>query len=499
MREEAAGVGSAPDGRYRVRVVSDRSEPRVDRISVRAVAIGLGAGFLAGLLAILTRELGPGSSVAIFMLAVTIAAVTGGIWAGVAAALVSSLAVPIIEHPGVGLEFEQLRDVVAAVVFLAIAAVVGLVVGNAAAERRRATVREREARLLAYLSTKLLSGDIPDRVLDELVDVLLEPFALAMCSVQVTLDGQPMSASAARDGIEPGGPTVIIPVVVASIPLGTLTVERPAKGRPFTKRERELLEAATRQAAVALDRARLDARARLAQLDAETNQLRAAMFSSVTHDLRTPLASIKAGVTSLLDTSTVHDADQQRELLTTILEETDRLNRLVGNILDLARIRAGALIPRRVPTAVDEVAEAVVARMRPQLGPAVIELQISSEELPEIPADPVQVDQVLTNLLENAARHSPRGGTVRVYVGVANAAIRVRVADEGPGIPPEQREKIFEAFYRGREDPERPGSGLGLAIARAIVTAHGGSIWVEETTGGGSAFVFDLPTAEAVG
>ncbi len=465
---------------------------------MRAVAIGLGAGFLAALLAILTRDLGPGSSVAIFMLAVTIAAVTGGIWAGVAAALVSSLAVPIIEHPEVGLEFEQLRDVVAAVVFLAIAAVVGLVVGNAAAERRRATVREREARLLAYLSTKLLSGDVPDRVLDELVDVLLEPFGLATCSVQVTLDGQQMSASSAREGLEPGGPTVIIPVVVASIPLGTLTVERPAKGRPFTKRERELLEAATRQAAVALDRARLDARARLAQLDAETNQLRAAMFSSVTHDLRTPLASIKAGVTSLLDTSTVHDADQQRELLTTILEETDRLNRLVGNILDLARIRAGALIPRRVPTAVDEVAEAVVARMRPQLAPAVIELQISSEELPEIPADPVQVDQVLTNLLENAARHSPRGGTVRVHVGLTNAAIRVRVADEGPGIPSEQREKIFEAFYRGREDPERPGSGLGLAIARAIVTAHGGSIWVEETAGGGSAFVFDLPNEEAV-
>ena len=127
-----------------------------------------------------------------------------------------------------------------------------------------------------------------------------------------------------------GGPTEVIPVVVANIPLGTLIAERPAGRRPFTRDERLLLEAATRQAAVALDRARLDARARLAQLDAETNQLRAAMFSSVTHDLRTPLASIKAGVTSLLDASATHDERQQRELLTTILEETDRLNRLVG-------------------------------------------------------------------------------------------------------------------------------------------------------------------------
>jgi two-component system, OmpR family, sensor histidine kinase KdpD len=285
--------------------------------------------------------------------------------------------------------------------------------------------------------------------------------------------------------------------VVASIPLGTLVAERPARGRPFSKRERELLEAATRQAAVALDRARLDARARLAQLDAETNQLRAAMFSSVTHDLRTPLASIKAGVTSLLDEQAPHDATQQRELLTTILEETDRLNRLVGNILDLARIRAGALIPRRVSTAVDEVAEAVVARMRPQLQNVRVELLLAPD-LPEIPADPVQLDQVLTNLLENASRHAPPGSTVRIHVARSTAMIRIRVADEGPGIAPEEREKVFEAFYRGREDPERAGSGLGLAIARAIVTAHGGRIWVEETTGGGSALVFELPIDEPI-
>ena len=173
------------------------------------------------------------------------------------------------------------------------------------------------------------------------------------------------------------------------------------------------------------------------------------------------------------------------------------MNRLVGNILDLARIRAGALIPRQVPTSVDEVAEVVVARMRARLGSVRLELAIAPD-LPEIAADPVQLDQVLTNLLENAARHSPSGGIVRVHVGLAEHGVRVRVSDEGPGIPPEQREKVFEAFYRGREEPERPGSGLGLAIARAIVTAHGGRIWVEETTGGGAAMVFDLPIDEEV-
>jgi two-component system sensor histidine kinase KdpD len=468
----------------------------VDQVSVRALAIGLGAAVCGAILVVLTRDLGPGAGVAIFMLAVTIAAVSGGIWAGIVTALLSSVMLPWIEQPAQGFQFEQLRDVIASVVFLAIAAVVGLVVGNAAAERRRATEREREARLLALLSSKLLTGDVPDRVLDEFVALLIDPFGLAMCSVQVVLDGHEMSAVARREDVELGGPSEILPVVVASVPLGTLTTERPARARSFTRREKELLEAATRQAAVALDRARLDARARLAQLDAETNELRAAMFSSVTHDLRTPLASIKAGVTSLLDVSTVHDATQQRELLLTILEETDRLNRLVGNILDLARIRAGALIPRRVPTDVQEVTEAVLARMRNQLDRVRVELQIP-EELPEIAADPMQLDQVLTNLVENAARHSPPSGAVRIHIAREGEAVRVRVSDEGPGIPLAQRELVFEPFYRGREEPERPGSGLGLSIARAVVTAHGGRIWVEETAGGGTALVLDLPIEEA--
>src|SRR5437762_10771308 len=160
------------------------------------------------------------------------------------------------------------------------------------------------------------------------------------------------------------------------------------------------------------------------------------MFSSLTHDLRPPLASSKAGVTSLLDHTVQHDAAQQQELLQTILEETDRLNRLVGNILDLARIRAGALIPRRAPTAVDEVAEAVVARLRPALRARDVGIELMlTPELPEIPADPMQLDQVFTNLLENAAAHSPAGGTIRLHASSTGKSVRIRISDEGPGIP----------------------------------------------------------------
>jgi two-component system sensor histidine kinase KdpD len=315
--------------------------------------------------------------------------------------------------------------------------------------------------------------------------------------VRVELDGHQLSARAARPGLTPGGPDTVVPLVVGPVSFGTLRVERPSGRRPLGPHEHLLLEAASKQAAAALDRARLDARARLAQLDAEANQLRAAMFSSVTHDFRTPLASIKAGVTSLLDRSVEHDPTQERDLLTTILEETDRLNRLVGNILDLARIRAGALTPACNEAGLDEIAEAVVARVGPRLDHVRVVLEIA-EDVPSVAVDEMQIDQVMTNLLENAARHSPSGGDIRLSVAQSGDDVAVRVVDAGPGVALEDRDRVFEAFYRGASIPDSPGTGLGLAIANAIVKAHDGRIWVEDAPGGGAAFVFEIPIRDPV-
>ena len=186
---------------------------------------------------------------------------------------------------------------------------------------------------------------------------------------------------------------------------------------------------------------------------------------------------------------------QERELLTTVLEETDRLNRLVGNIMDLAKIRAGALAPQRELLALDEIVNAVLARMRTDLG-GVTARTVIRPDVPEISADPVQLDQVLTNLIENAARHSREGGEIQVTAAVFGSGVQIRVVDHGPGIPAKERTKVFEPFYRGEGPPDRPGSGLGLPIARAIVIAHGGRIWIEGAPGGGAAVVFELPIAE---
>jgi two-component system sensor histidine kinase KdpD len=475
-------------------------EARSPQLTPRGVLIAVLAPTAATGAALLLSRRGPSSAVALYMLAIVGAAVAGGFWSGLIAATIGSIVFGVT-YGNYATQIDQTGDLVAAVVFLAVALVVGLLVGSASEERSRAGRREREAQLLSHLTTKLLSGEVPDRVLDDFAWVLLDPLGLATCEIIAELDGTEIRARAERPGVEAGGPKETVPLVVGNVGFGSLTAERPLGRRPLTKDQRLLLEAAARQAAATLDRARLDARARMAQLDAETNQLRAAMFSSVTHDLRTPLASIKAGVTSLLDLSVRHDPAQERELLTTVLEETDRLNRLVGNILDLAKIRAGALTPARIPAAIDEIVEATIARMRPQYGSVRVRASIGAD-LPDVSVDPLQIDQMLTNLLENAIRHSPPGGAVEVQVamlpGTAPPVVRVRVVDQGPGIAPEERERVFEAFYRGAQSPERPGSGLGLAIAKAVVVGHGGRIWIEGGPDGGAAVVFEFP-AEVAG
>jgi two-component system sensor histidine kinase KdpD len=265
-------------------------------------------------------------------------------------------------------------------------------------------------------------------------------------------------------------------------------VERPGERR-LDQEDRRLLRAIAGQAALALERARLDAQVRDALLESEANRLRAALFASVTHDLRTPLASITAAVTSLLEDEAAHSLDQRRELLVTVSEEAERLDRVVGNIIDLARIRSGTLSLDRQLVPLDEIVDAVLARLRPALGAFRVRTVIRAD-MPMLSVDPIQLDQVLTNLLENAARFSPPGGEILVSATAWLSRAEVRVSDRGPGIPPEERERVFEEFRGGDGGG---GVGLGLSIARAIVQAHGGRMWIEPSPGGGATVAFELP------
>jgi len=235
------------------------------------------------------------------------------------------------------------------------------------------------------------------------------------------------------------------------------------------------------------ERAAFDAR-----LDAAVNESRAGFLAAMTHNLRTPLASIKASVETLEDPTAALDDGTRAQLLSTAHEETERLERLVTKVLELSRIHAGAIQPRREPTDVGEVTRGAVRRLRYLAARDRVRLGVADDAVVAI-VDPDMIELVLVVLLENALRVAPAGTDVSVEVGRIGDACEIRVIDRGPGVAPEYREKIFEEFVRVEGAPDSTGSGLGLAIARALVVAHGGTIRVTDTTGGGATFVVIIP------
>jgi two-component system sensor histidine kinase KdpD len=465
------------------------SRLRAAVVSVLAPAAALGVGLVVQP----ERELG---ALSLFLLAVVAAAVIGGIWAGVGSSVLGFLALNwFFTEPLHTLRVDDRDDVVAIVTFLVVALVVGSVVARAVEESVRASRREREARLLNLFATKALSGRPLDQVLNDLATALIDALRLSTCAIDARVGSRPIAIRHSAPGHAPG-PTTAIAIASGDETYGTLTAARPAEGEEPSPEDVRLLESAARQIAVILDREALDERARAARTDAEESRARAALFASVTHDLRTPLASIKASVTTLLQEELELVPEQRLELLRTVVEETDRLNRLIGNILELARVRAGALVPAKVPTALDEVVESVLHRMQPALGHVSVRTML--RDAPDVAADPVQIDQVVSNLLENAVRFAPAGSEIVVSVVPWHAGVQVRIVDHGPGIAPADRERVFEAFARvdASERDGSGGSGLGLTIAKAIVLAHGGRIWIEGVPGGGTAVTFELPIVD---
>ena len=239
---------------------------------------------------------------------------------------------------------------------------------------------------------------------------------------------------------------------------------------------------------------RLSTEVRRAELAAQANELEAALFAGVTHDVKTQLAAITTSVASLVDGQDFSEVDR-RAHLDTIKQEAERLHRVVNNLLDVARLKAGALEPKKQPGAIDELMESVVHRLRHLLEGRAIEIRVG-DDVPEVPMDVVQIDQVLTNLLENAVKFTPSGSPISLSAIGSAEVVRVVVSDRGSGIRKEQRGRIFEPFERAGESTS--GTGLGLAVANAIVVAHGGRMWVSDNPAGGAAFTFELPCGPPV-
>lgn len=432
----------------------------------------------------------------LYMLGVVAASLAAGLWGGLAASALSFIGLNVFFTPPLHtFRVQKSEDFVALIAFGLVAGSVAALLTRARDEQTRAERRERETWHLYQVASRLLGGERVDRALDQFANSLVELFDLERCEVYTLNSGRNRLAAAAGSPLARGSARkpLVFALNTERGPLGELRIYlRDAS--PFGESDRTLVETFAAQVALAVEGTRLDSERRLAQAEAEASRIRAALFSSVTHDLRTPLASIKASATSLLDEGVRFESKEREELLTTIVEESDRLNRLIGNLLDLSRLRAGALVPEKSPTAIEDVIESVVARLRPLTAGRQVRIRVR-EGIPDVPMDVLQIDQVLTNLLENALRYSPATSEIEVSAAQWQSWAEVKVADHGSGIPSDERSKVFQEFYRREVAGTPGGTGLGLAIARAIVIAHAGEIWIQDTPGGGTTVTFRLPLA----
>ena len=402
----------------------------------------------------------------------------------------------------------QTQNWIALGVFVIVVILVSRVVASLKDARSLAMEREQNARRLFELS-KLLLGE---KELAELLETVTTSVQLTFGfdAVVLLLQGPEkleVGASAGQQftpeelsqlipeiGVpatlfrrsEDGARTLFSLALTASgKPMGLLVM----RGRQAQSPDAELLSTFANHAALAIEQAQLKKQALQAKLLEETDRWRRALLGSVSHDLRTPLASIKAAASGLSDSSADLDPNQKLELLETISVQTDRLTRLVVNLLDMTRIEAGVLTPRLSTVEVAELIEEGIDALGDDQSRDQIQVRNCPNEM-FVSADHILISQVIANLLENAVRYSPKDKPIIIDVSSADSKVILSVSDSGPGVPAEQRERVFELFHK---DSDRGHTGLGLAIAKAFVSAHGGDITANSSESGGARFSFALP------
>lgn len=343
------------------------------------------------------------------------------------------------------------------------------------AERARQPARE--SALLARVAASLLErGEITGTLDRVAADVAR---ALAVEQVRISLGLAADTSPGADDAF---------PLAATGRRVGTLVLGRPLRGGSAARRR--MLPALAALLAVAIDHERLEREAVEAEALRRSDTVKTAVLRSVSHDLRTPLMAILTAAGALARPGFVTDDGDRADLLMTVLDEAQRLDRLVGNLLDLSRLQAGAAEPRADAVAVEDLITAATGYLRAEAG----RIQVRLSGCPGVVhADPHQIQRVLVNLIENALKYSPPDEPVQVRAAATSAEVFVRVIDHGPGVPLGESERIFAAFQRGAGGARVHGAGLGLAIAQGFAEANGGRIWLESHPGQGATFVLALP------
>ena len=388
------------------------------------------------------------------------------------------------------------QDDLRLITFLVVA-ITGSSLAGRAREQANAAARGASELAALYGFSQKISAEVDlERILPLVAQTVTQLLNVPACSVLLYDSGGRLIERAATGAARPE-PQRRVDAFLRIGPrvLGVLRVTQRALDEPLRPDEQSRLETIASQVGLVLERARLVEEASQGRAQADAERMKATLLSSVSHDLRTPLAVIKGAVTNLLDESVAWQPESRRELLISVNDEADRLNRLVGNLLDMSRIEADTPHPPRTSQDIGALIEDVIERLRPQIGSHQLEIELAAD-LPPAQANYTQIDQVLTNLIENAARYTPAGTPIVVRAHAERDRLAVEVHDRGPGVPEGMRARIFEKFVRA-VGPERhaSGAGLGLAICKGIVRAHGGQIWAENSPDGGARFIFTLPLA----
>jgi two-component system sensor histidine kinase KdpD len=290
----------------------------------------------------------------------------------------------------------------------------------------------------------------------------------------------------------PSAAALYVPMLGTGGAVGVLGVRPAAPRRLLAPEQLHLLETFANQTALGIERATLAGEAQQAQVQVATERLRNSLLSTVSHDLRTPLTAIAGAASGLLEENAPLDPSTRHELCQTIAEEAHRLNRLVNNLLEMTRLEAGAIQVHKEWQPLEEVIGAALTRLEAQLHERPLTTHFPADLL-LVPLDSVLIEQVLINLLDNAVKYTPPGSPIALTAWATEEAVTVEVADQGPGLPPGEEQRIFDKFYRVQRPPMPSGSGLGLTICRGLVEAHGGQMWAENRPGGGTVLRFTLP------
>jgi two-component system sensor histidine kinase KdpD len=427
----------------------------------------------------------------LYLLPVVVISRSFGLFPAILAAVLSFLSFNYyFIPPYFTLAVHKTQDLISLIMFLVIAIVISQLLDSDRQKLVAIMNREREVTHLYEFSVAISGLQNEKSITQILAEKIRDSFQTDYVEIAMFSNHDQNDPFLSQAGQIPGNqtePDFVLPVSTIRNKMGAIRIWRP--GRPLSISEQRMLKTVASQGVLALERANLvesDNRARVLE---ESDKLKSSLLSSVSHELRTPLSTIKASISSLRSKTVTLDPESKQELLTAIEEETDHLNQLVGNLLDMSRIETGALNPQRGWNSLEEIVNGVIKRMKQVVQNHIIHTEIP-DDLPLVPVDYVQLEQVFTNLISNSAKYAPPGTEIGISMQTKDEnLVFVQVKNRSPHLSDENLTRIFDKFYRVTAADKVTGTGLGLSICKGIIEAHGGKIWASNESDG---FVFNF-------